>query len=404
MGAPADSRSFRLVVAAHGGFSLAFWAAFGTMFTEATYRFDSGPGQMAILGASLSVPFILVSLVQGLAVDRWSPKWLGVGGYLLAAAALPVAIVATSITWFYLATFILGMAWATVEPARSALTALLVPEERLVRANSILAIAFQAALIVGGIGSAILIDRAGADVVYTIALCSAVLAPVFLVWIPDVRQRGEIPSVSFRDLRAGAATTWRHPGLRLLLVVTSAGWVLVNVFFVLEPLFVRETLGAGPAAVLVLWGLHGCGALAGATISASSQRAVGREAAVICGGVALIGAGIFVYAAAGTLAVAMVATVVQGFGFAWFFPVLFAYIQRVVSEDQRGRVTSLFVATQESVGLLGSIAILTFGSAVPVRGTMVVCGAVVAVIGFLGLRLAAGASGRETVVVVDDGS
>jgi MFS family permease len=402
MGAPVGSRSFRLVVAAHGAFSLAFWAAFGTMFTEATYRFDSGPGQMAVLGASLSVPFIVVSLVQGLAVDRWSPKWIGVGGYVFAALALPVAITAPSISWLYAATFIMGTAWATVEPARSALTALLVPEERLVRANAILAIAFQAALIVGGIGSAFLIDRAGAHAVYTIALASALLAPVFLLGVPDVRQRGEIPSMSIRDLRAGAVTTWEHPGLRLLLVVTSAGWILVNIFFVLEPLFVRETLGVGPAVVLTLWGLHGCGALIGATISASTERAAGREAAVICLGVTLVGTGIFAYAAAGLLGVAMVATVVQGFGFAWFFPILFAYIQRVVREDQRGRVTSLFVATQEAVGLLGSIAIFILGSAVPVRSTMVVCGAVVAVIGLLGFRLASGAAGREPVVVVDD--
>jgi MFS family permease len=403
MGAPVGTRSFRLVVAAHGAFSLAFWAAFGTMFTEATYRFDSGPGQMAVLGASLSIPFIVVSLIQGLAVDRWSPKWIGVGGYLFAVLALPVAIAAPSIAWLYAATFIIGTAWATVEPARSALTGLLVPEDRLVHANAILAIAFQAALIVGGIGSAVLIDRAGAHAVYTIALVSALLAPVLMLGVPDVRQRGEIPSVSIRDLRAGAVTTWDHPGLRLLLVVTSAGWVLVNVFFVLEPLFVRETLGVGPAAVLVLWGLPGCGALIGATISASTERAVGRETAVICLGVTLVGAGIFAYAAAGLLGVAMVATAVQGFGFAWFFPILFAYIQRVVREDQRGRVTSLFVATQEAFGLFGSITILIFGSAVPVRGTMVVCGAVVAVIGLVGFRLASGAIGREPVIVVDDG-
>src|SRR4029453_15525434 len=120
--------------------------------------------------------------VQGLAVDRWSPKWLGVGGYLLATAAPPVAILAPSIPWPYGAPFILGAAWAAIEPARSALTGLLVPEDALVRANAILAIAFQAALIVGGIGSAILTHPAGADVAYTIALGAALLAPAFLVW------------------------------------------------------------------------------------------------------------------------------------------------------------------------------------------------------------------------------
>jgi hypothetical protein len=35
---------------------------------------------------------------------------------------------------------------------------------------------------------------------------------------------------------------------------------------------------------------------------------------------------------------------------------------------------------------------------------MVVCGAIVAAIGLVGFRLAAGATGRERAIVVDDGS
>jgi hypothetical protein len=39
-----------------------------------------------------------------------------------------------------------------------------------------------------------------------------------------------------------------------------------------------------------------------------------------------------------------------------------------------------------------------------VRSTMVVCGAIVAVIGLIGFRLASGVTAREPAVVVDDGS
>lgn len=69
-----------------------------------------------------------------------------------------------------------------------------------------------------------------------------------------------------------------------------------------------------------------------------------------------------------------------------FFPPLLALIQRVISEDQRGRVTSVFVALQESAGLASSLAILGLGTIVVVGPTLVTSGAVIALLGAAGLR------------------
>ena len=157
---------FRWVVLAQGFSSLAFWATFGTMFAEATNRFHATSSEMAVLGAALSVPFILGSLLQGLVVDRWSPKWTAVIGYSMQFAAIPVAFAAPSLPWIWAAAFVVGGAFATIEPARSALTSLLVPEDRLVRANGTLATAFQLALVVGSLAGGWLLDAWNADAVY----------------------------------------------------------------------------------------------------------------------------------------------------------------------------------------------------------------------------------------------
>ena len=50
--------AFRWLVLAHGFSSLAFFAYLGAAFAEATYRFGASSSQLAVLGASLSVPFI----------------------------------------------------------------------------------------------------------------------------------------------------------------------------------------------------------------------------------------------------------------------------------------------------------------------------------------------------------
>jgi len=383
---------FRRIVAANLFGSLAFWSFYGTVFWEASNRFGADQADMAVLGVALSVPFILGSLIQGLAVDRWSPKWLLMLGYFALFAAVPIAWAATSLPWLWASSFLIGGAFATIEPSRSALTGLLVPPERLVAANGAIATAFQAAIVIGSLGGGWLIDAYGADVAYGLSACSALVPIALLVGLPDVRQHGERPSMSFGDLRRGAAAAWHQPQLRILLVLTSASWTLINVFFILEPLFVKDVLGRQDAALLYLWAAHGAGALAGAIWVTRARRLTGREATLVCAGVILVGAGIFVYTAVGSYPVALAASALSGLGFALFFPPLLALIQRVISEDQRGRVTGVFVALQETAGLASSLAVFGLGALVVVGPTLVAAGALVAIMGAVGLRAEASAS------------
>jgi predicted MFS family arabinose efflux permease len=383
---------FRRIVVANLFGSLAFWSFYGIVFWEATNRFGADQADMAVLGVALSVPFILGSLIQGLAVDRWSPKWLLVLGYLALFAAVPIAWAATSLPWLWASSFLVGGAFATIEPSRSALTGLLVPPERLVAANGAIATAFQAAIVIGSLGGGWLIDGFGADVAYGLSAAAALVPIAVLLGLPDVRQHGERPSMSLLDLRHGAAAAWRQPQLRILLLVTSLAWTMINVFFILEPLFVKDVLGREDAALLYLWAAHGAGALAGAIWVTRARHLSGREAALVCVGVILVGAGIFVYTAVGSYPVALAASAVSGVGFALFFPPLLALIQRVVSEDQRGRVTSVFVALQESAGLASSLAVLALGSLVVVGPTLVAAGAIVTLMGVVGVRAEARAT------------
>jgi len=382
---------FGWVVAAHGLSSLAFFAFYGVVFVQAVYGHGAGPGQTAILGVALSIPFIFGSLLQGIVVDRWSPKWMAAIGYAGVAAAVATAWAGDSLGSLYASAFLVGISFAAIEPARSSLTGLLVPEAELVRANSVMAISFQVALALGSLGGGALLDLAGANVVYAVAFGVAVLPVLCMLPVPDARPgpvAGVAPAHWLSELRAGARTAWHDRWLRLLLVVTGLGWALVNTFFVLEPIFVREVLKQQQAALLFLWSAHGLGAVITAIVLATRTRASRREPVIICAGVALIGIGIFVYTAPATYALAFVGAALQGVGFSLMYPPLLAFIQREVAEDQRGRVTSVFVALQEAMGLLSSLVILSVGTAVPVQGTLVVGGVALAALGGAGLRIA----------------
>jgi MFS family permease len=377
---------FRWLLVAHGFSGFAFWAFYGTVFAEAAFRFHAGKTGMAILGISLSIPFILGSLLQGLVVDRWSPKWLALIGYFAMAASIPLALVAESLPWLYASSFLVGAAFATIEPSRSALTGLLVDHVALVHANAQLSVVFQLSLVLGTLGGGWLLDLSGADLVYALSLAAALLPVLAVLRLPDVRQRGEQPSLSLRDLRTGARTAWHDPILRVLLLVTALGWALINTFFVLEPIFVKQTLHRGGNALLFLWSAHGAGALLGALVMTRFRRASGHEAVLVNVGTIAIGAGMLAYTAIGVYPVALAGAAVQGAGFAMLFPPLLALIQRVVAEEQRGRVTSVFVALQESMGLLSSILVGVFAAVIVVRPTLVTTSALLAVLGLLGLR------------------
>jgi predicted MFS family arabinose efflux permease len=385
---------FRRIVVANFFGALAFWASYGVVFWEAANRFGAEQADMAVLGASLSIPFIFGSLIQGLVVDKWSPKWLLVLGYLGVLASIPLAWAATSLPWLWGASFLIGGSFATIEPSRSALTGLLVPEARLVQANGAIATAFQAAIVLGSLGGGWLLDAWGADTAYAVAAMAAVAPLALLASLPDLRQHGERPAMSLSDLRRGARAAWDHPQLRILMIVTSLGWTLINVFFILEPLFVKDTLARDDAALLYLWAAHGAGALAGAVTVTQLKKLSGKEAAMVCLGVLLVGTGILAYTAAGSYPVALAASAFSGIGFALFFPPLLALIQRVITEDQRGRVTSVFVALQESMGFASSMAIFVLGALVIVRPVLIASGLLIGVIGGVGLR-AVRVSSRE---------
>ncbi len=197
-------------------------------------------------------------------------------------------------------------------------------------------------------------------------------------------------------LRTGARTAWHQPILRILLLISVFWWFLINTFFVLEPLFVKATLRGGGTALLYLWSAHGAGALVGALAMTRVKRAIGREALLVNAGVATIGAGMLAYTGAGSTRSHSPARRSRARGSRCSSRRL-ALIQRIVSEDQRGRVTSVFVALQESMGLLSSIAVGVLAAVIAVRPTLIVASALLVVLGLVGVRgvVRMGGSERE---------
>jgi MFS family permease len=380
------NRPFVLYAAHYGVSSLGFWAFFLAILAQATYRYHATSVQIAIMLAAWSLVFLTVVAPAGMVTDRWSPKRMILMGQVLAVASAIVALGGSSIWALYVASVIDAVGGAMAIPARGSLTALLVEQEDLVRANGALNTVSMVAVIVGP-GAAGLIARHGSQgAVYLVIAGALVAGAIPLLRVADLRPQGHERSSPVQEVAEGFRMAWSEPELRSLLYLACAIWVTLTVFVALEPLFVKQILGRGEDGLGLFWSTNGVGSFVGALALTRSRKAAGREVLLI--GVALILSGLGFLAFTGTslLPVAIAGNVVMGVGFAWFLSLSQALIQRVAAEDLRGRVTGVMGMLQEGSSVACSVAIAVLGGLVLVRPSLIVAAAVLTASGLYGLH------------------
>jgi Na+/melibiose symporter-like transporter len=379
------NRPFLWLVIGTGVGGVSFWSFFGAVWADGAFRFHASPGEMTILLGAFSLPFVLLVPVQGIAVDRWSPKWMNLLGYAVAVAGMPIAWAGDSLAFLYASSFVAGVGAAMVMPARSALTGLLNDESRLVQANGALSAAIQLSIIIGPLYAGLVLRGHETNIVYAAAVATGVASLGVMLLVPDRRQTRERPALALRDVGQGFLTSWRLPELRLLLGLYGMGWLVSNAVFVLEPLFVKDTLHLGGDVVQFIWVAHGVGAFLGAVWMTRLRRGAGLELLLVGASLVVLGAGLLLIYSIATYATALIGAGIDGLGFSVFLTAGLALVQRVVGEEQFGRVTSVFAILQEGTSVVLALVIVPLGALVLVRPTLIVSAVAIATTGLLGL-------------------
>jgi MFS family permease len=382
------NRPFTWLVASIGVSQLGFWAFFVIVLGQASYRFHAGASGLGMLFASFSISFLLLTAPFGMVTDRWSPKWVNVIGQVISTVAVIVAFLSPSLAWLYLASIVDGVGAAAAIPARGSLTALLVDETSLVKANGMLNTAAMLAVILGPGATGFLVRGGGQDAVYWFILVVLAVGAVLLLPIPDRRPRGGEEEGSFvQDLAEGFRFSAREPELRSLLFLAASAWLMLTTLVTLEPLFVKDVLHRGIDTLGFLWSANGVGAFLGAIAVTRATRAQGREVLLIGLSLVVGGVGYLVYVGSGTFAVAVAGDIVLGVGFAWYLSLSQALIQRVAAEHMRGRVTGVVGMLQECASLACSLGIAALGGLVLVQPFLIGSAALMALSGVYGLRV-----------------
>jgi predicted MFS family arabinose efflux permease len=244
----------------------------------AVLALGAGPGDIGLLAAVQTLPFLLVSMPLGLLADRMSRRRLMVAAEGLRAASLLVLLgmVCASklgIGWLALLGFLGAVGTVGFSVAAPALVPALVPREALALANGRLELARSAAFTAGPALAGALVAWAGAPAAFVLAAVLSVMAVGLLLRLPEAPRTPASGRHPLLEVRDGSRLVWRSELLRPMLLtgaVFNISWFVLQAGYV--PYAVR-VLGLGAQAVGFTLAMYGAGMVAGALLT---SRVVAR--------------------------------------------------------------------------------------------------------------------------------
>lgn len=241
-----------------------------TVVAWQVYALTKDPLSLGLVGLAEALPFIGAALYAGHVADRHNRKHLSllaIGVQTVAACILlgytqwPAALAGGRVWPIYAVVFLSGVARSFLQPARTALSAEIVPRETYVNAIAWRASLWELAAVVGPAMGGMLYGFSGARASYVTEVAFCLAGLIFYTRI------GYTPQP--RKAQAGSTTENLTIGIRFLLTQPELlGAQLLDLFSVLFggavallPIFASEILHAGPEGLGVLRAAPAAGAV-----------------------------------------------------------------------------------------------------------------------------------------------
>ena len=239
----------------------------------AVLMLSAGPAETGWLQTAQTLPFLLLSLLAGVLVDRSSRRMLMIGSEalrtcslaailgLLAAGLLDLSLLAVLGFLGAVGTVCYSVAAPAIIPA-------IVPRAQLGQANRWLELARSVAYAGGPTLGGALVGWTGAPAAYVLAMAFSLVAVLLLRQLPASARSSRTGTHSLlNDLKAGATFVVTHDLLRPVLITA----VFFNTaWFVLQAIYVAwavRNLGLSSMAVGVTLGIYGGGMVVGALLA-----------------------------------------------------------------------------------------------------------------------------------------
>jgi MFS family permease len=316
------------------------------------------PLALGAVGLARFVPIVAISLVGGLAADRYDRRriLLVTQSVMMVAALVLAALTFTgqvSLPVIYLLTAVAAGANAFDSPARHSLVPRLVPAADLPGALTVLMTGFQLAAIGGPALTGLVLARghalaSGPVPSGALSLVYAVNAVSFLAVLGALLRIRSGRGAAAPGKEAGSPATALREGFRFVFTTPLIVWTMlvdfVATFFAgsmsLLPIFADKVLLVGPAGYGWLRAAPGVGAALGSAILAL-RGLPQRQGRIFLGAVAVYGAATFAFGLSRSTALTLAALLLVGMSDT-ISTVIRQTIRQLATPDAlRGRMTSV---------------------------------------------------------------
>ena len=249
--------------------------------------FTQDPLVVSGLAAAATLPWLLFGLLGGAVVDRVDRRRLAwtvnaaravVLGGLLVALAADIA----TVSWLYVAAFVIGIGETLADTAVVSVVPALVPRDELERANGRLVSAevagneFVGPLLGSLLFSAALLLPVAVDAA-SLAVAAALLFSLPATGPPPAHSRTPVRLGS--SVAEGLRVVWRRPRLRAVVGIGAALSFADAAWFSLLVLYAVKTLGLPKEAFGALLAAGALGGVLGGLAAGAITRRVGKGAA-----------------------------------------------------------------------------------------------------------------------------
>ncbi|MDQ1640413.1 MAG: hypothetical protein QOF62_3752 [Pyrinomonadaceae bacterium] len=315
-----------------------------------------------------TIPGFFLTLLGGVFADLVDRRRLLIYTQVVAGvAALGLAtLIWTGLVnrWMVLGfSFVTGCCMALASPSYLAMTFDLVGREDLANAVALNSSQFQLSRVVGpalaGVGLS-LFGLAGCFYVNGLSFAAVVIS-LNMVRFDGATHPARAPSHSIKDRRAlwtdlveGFRYVRHRPRVWSLLMISSVNSLFGAPYFSMIPIYARDIFHLGATGLAWLMGMAGAGAFCGAVLL-TVMGDFRRKGWFVLGGSLFFGAGVTAFALSTHLHLSYVFLFCLGFAIVTSVAVTNTLLQKLVTDEMRGRVMSMFILSFIGTMPIGNI-------------------------------------------------
>ncbi|OGO48647.1 MAG: hypothetical protein A2W37_12080 [Chloroflexi bacterium RBG_16_63_12] len=342
------------------------------------YRLTGSALSVGLMMMATAVPTLFVGLIAGVFVDRYDRRNIMIAADLIRGALVLLIpfLIPANIAWLYILVALASAVGQFFDPAYASVLPEIASDEELAAANSMVTISSIGAQAIGFAAAGFIASRLDITWAFYIDAISFVFsaACVLLIRVAPLKVEGEtnIPAI-MRNLRAGAKIIVDTPSLRSLFLIYVPVFVIYGLNNALLLPFARRALHATEFEYGLIEGVTTVGFVLGsfAMASLADRLREGQWIAISFIGMAMTG---IVYSLLSSVPLAIMVGTLAAFLNSPSVIGRQLLIQRNTPREARGRVSSAFFVTRDTMFLLGmasagladvvDVRVLFFGNAV----------------------------------------